>query len=366
MCASSSPRGCVVCVGVCAAPPAWEVEFEERSDALDRRQRVPYPRELYPPHLDDPEPPKPLIPTTTDDDRAGRLQSMERSLNRALFLLVKRRNRHTQEERWTLPSVPYKALPYADIPPRDAAQAAVVECVGSKLDVHVLSKAPVAYHRWEYSQAYVKKSGTKQRGCKMLIMHGVYCGGVVDEATVVAGLGEGEGVIHWAWLTREQVQERLDDDELRCILLDISMEDADYADGIDEKELQRRRQHNQQYWEPMDINHTPRREGGKKRLDGGEGQAGGEGERETKGEYKLSEMSRLWSHRDEEEEEEIKVEDEGEGEGGGEDGDEDEDDDEDDEGEDEDDDEEEDEEEEQEDEGEGNKDRATDDKKSSS
>ena len=226
------------------------MEWESWSDALERRQAVPFPRELYDSKLDEPEPPKPLLPTTTDDDTAGRLQSLDRSLNRALFLLLQRKNQHTGEVRWTLPSVPYRVFPWILTPPRDAAAQAIVDTVGSKLDVHLLGSAPIAYHRYAYSQAYTDKSGTAQQGCKMLIMHGVYCAGLVDAT------GGTRDVVDWAWLTREQVMERLDDDELRCILLDVMMEDVDYAEGIDTQELERRKEYNQRYWAPPPENQS--------------------------------------------------------------------------------------------------------------
>jgi hypothetical protein len=108
-----------------------------------------------------------LLPTLTAADAAGDLHSLDRSLNRALYLLVRRRNGHTGEERWTLPAVDFTALPAASLLPKAAAHSAVRAALGSDIVVHPLGNAPVAYHRYAYSQQYKLKANTSQQGCKV-------------------------------------------------------------------------------------------------------------------------------------------------------------------------------------------------------
>ena len=228
-------------LGCVSALPAWEVAYYQWDQARDRASDVHFPAEVTPPPSMAEEA-KPLLPTETEDDLATppRLQSLNRSLNRSLYLLTERQNPHTGERRWTLPSVPYTALPFAQIPPRMAAQAAVKCSFGEHLDVHPLGGAPIAYHRYDYSQQYITASGTEKVGAKLFLFHGLYCGGVVD----VSGARD---CVDWGWMTREQVMERVEDDQLKGVLLDVMKEDIDYAEGISQEELHRRRDAVHQY-----------------------------------------------------------------------------------------------------------------------
>ena len=166
----SSHAALCVSLALCVpAPLPWQVQWEELQLREEARHAVPIPPELRPtqPKLGDDQAEPALVPTLTAADAAGDLRSLDRSLSRALYLLVKRRNGHTGEERWTLPAVDFTALPAASVLPKAAAHSAVRAALGSDIVVHPLGNAPVAYHRFAYSQQYKLQASTRQQGCKV-------------------------------------------------------------------------------------------------------------------------------------------------------------------------------------------------------
>ena len=218
------------------------MEYHAWEEARERRRAVAFPAELRPACMDGAGDSPPLVATQTEDDAAGRLQSLDRSLNRSLYLLVQRRDPRTGVARWTFPSVAYTALPYATLPPRDAAVSAIRALLGDKFDVHTLGNAPIAYHRYEYDAAAT--DGGQRKGAKLFLFHGLYCDGVVD-------LSASSDCVDHAWLLREQLLERLQPDEhLHALLLDVLLEDADTVEGVELQELHRRKERNLRFWEP--------------------------------------------------------------------------------------------------------------------
>ena len=210
---------------------------------------VPWPAELLPPPSSEAQEERPFMATQTEDDVQQRFRSLDRSLNRSLFLLLRRKNAHTGEERWVFPSVPYTAFPHAEGAPREAADRVVKEQLGASLDVHTFGAAPIAYHRYHYSPQYVDKSGTVKKGCKVFLFHSVLCGGTLE--LDVSDSGRSGDIVDWAWLTREQAVERVEDEELQGILLDVMLEHADHAEGTEMEELERRKKKAMEhYWEP--------------------------------------------------------------------------------------------------------------------
>jgi hypothetical protein len=151
---------------VVSGPPDWELEYWKWEREYAIRHERPIPEEIRPPEATGLLPDLPFAPTTTEADEKNDLHSLDRSLNRSLVLMVKETDDKSGEERWVFPSVPYKALPFADVTPRDAVLQSM-KPLGEELNVFTLSNAPIAYHRVEYDQEYKKITNTQQKGNKV-------------------------------------------------------------------------------------------------------------------------------------------------------------------------------------------------------
>ena len=232
--------------------PAWELEWEQHEARKEAREDIPVPAALRPPQQSEeqPEPDLPPLDTGTADDAADNRQSLDRRARDSLYLLVRKVNGHTGELTWTFPSVAYEALPYASIPPKQAAVSSVRSLSGDSLSVHTLSNAPIAYHRYQYSPQYRSKAATRLTGSKLFLFHGLYLSGAVDLSEQRASADSRSRYSDYVWVPRSQLRDYISDTELLSIALDVLITDADYADETAVQQLekeQRERQHNIEY-----------------------------------------------------------------------------------------------------------------------
>ncbi|WFD29134.1 hypothetical protein MSPP1_000139 [Malassezia sp. CBS 17886] len=131
------------------------------------------------------------MPRTTAADAKNDVRSLERALDRTLYLVVSHPEAATKGPTWGFPA---KALPVPRTPGdslHSTAADAVSELLGTHMDLWLVSKLPIAVILQDAaaSKTYVLRSH-------------VLAGHAAPEA---AG-------VDYAWLTKEEVQQRLADD----------------------------------------------------------------------------------------------------------------------------------------------------------
>ena len=130
------------------------------------------------------------MPRTTEADAQNDTKSLERALDRTLYLLVRNTQADTKGLSWHLPT---KSMPHP-IAPTDSLHSvgmrAVRDALGSMMDTWLVSKLPIAVipHGEHDAKTYVVKAHI-----------------LAGEPVPVEG-------VEYAWLTREEIAQRLSED----------------------------------------------------------------------------------------------------------------------------------------------------------
>ncbi|CAD6891683.1 unnamed protein product [Tilletia controversa] len=136
------------------------------------------------------------LPRTTEADEKNNLQSLNRKLDRTLYLLTRPdASEGKNSPEWTLPTQRVDRSRQQKDNLHQAAQNAVVDQLGENIDVWLVSNLPIGV---------TKPASSSDRRTYYMQAH-VLSGNVSAQSSKNAKDGE-EG---YAWLTREEIEERL-------------------------------------------------------------------------------------------------------------------------------------------------------------
>ena len=139
-------------------------------------------------------------PRETEADASGEVRTLDRRLKTWVYLTVKDSPGDGEPERWQLPTVAVNDEESL----LDASKRALVEKVGSKMDIYYPSGCPMAVDLQVFSKAERAKHGNKY-GIKTFFMVVQY-----DEGTVSA---DDITVDDFAWLERSELVDRVKDEQ---------------------------------------------------------------------------------------------------------------------------------------------------------
>ncbi|KAK9476333.1 39S mitochondrial ribosomal protein L46-domain-containing protein [Lipomyces japonicus] len=126
----------------------------------------------------------------TEADRTGNVHSLDRKLDRTLYLVVKIQGNNA--ERWVFPTTPVGKSESL----HDAAERWFSESGGQNLNRWIVSNSPAVVHKTKYTLV----NGQKTEGSRIFYLKAkVFAGQFVPES--------GNGILDYAWLTKEEVQE---------------------------------------------------------------------------------------------------------------------------------------------------------------
>jgi large subunit ribosomal protein L46 len=176
-------------------PSAWEMEWEQFQDELDlvRTKRVP---------LDMLESEKTIEedlkvdykqnPRVTRQDVEGRVKSLNRCLDRGLFLIVKLPG----EDFWHFPLGHWQTGETT----RETAERSLETMAGAELDSYFLGNAPIGHVQYESGEVPPLKGVKGASGARLFLHHSMYCG----------GLPYASEAADFAWVPREELKNYLD------------------------------------------------------------------------------------------------------------------------------------------------------------
>ncbi|TKX24363.1 hypothetical protein C1H76_3469 [Elsinoe australis] len=151
---------------------------EEEFQALTQAKKEPVPRPYA---------------RETEADRKGDVRSLNRRLERTLYLLVK-----NKEGRWVFPGDAVKGKEGL----HQAAERVIVQAGGINMNTWVVGNAPIGWHQFEYPKMITnKEKGVEELGEKVFFMKGRIMAGQADLSKNVLGDTD------FQWLTKEEVQQ---------------------------------------------------------------------------------------------------------------------------------------------------------------
>jgi len=152
-------------------------------------------------------------PRETEADATGDVKTRDRRLKTFLYLAIRTKNEGilSDSPRWTLPS----AIANIQADQKDSddafetllqtAQRAVSTSIGSDLTLWCPSNAPVAINYRVYNKNLPEEFRGKYYGEKIFFYRVQWDSGDVDEGSLAKG-----GVEDYAWLTKEEMLERVE------------------------------------------------------------------------------------------------------------------------------------------------------------
>ena len=150
------------------------------------------------------------MPRITEADRVGDLQSLNRRLERTLYLVVNNGKRVWElpssvlekgESLHTVSSISVKVVMDIHIECWKVAERIIVQTGGVNMNTWVVGNMPVGHQVYNYSQAIVDKdTGTETRGEKVFFMKARIMAGQANLVDNKYGLEE------FRWLDREEIQ----------------------------------------------------------------------------------------------------------------------------------------------------------------
>jgi len=141
-------------------------------------------------------------PRITPDDESNNRRSMYRKLDRRLYLIVKKGN-----EGWCFPQQPHLYLKDGANLRKTAHRTLLEEC-GPTLDVHFEGNSPIGF--WSYpSKSYPFVASTDET--KVFFFKAQYVFGPVK-------LSRKAGLVDFAWVTRDELQEYIPDSKCHSYL----------------------------------------------------------------------------------------------------------------------------------------------------
>jgi len=205
-------------------PPAdWEVKYENIKQKQKAAKIPPVPEPLRvdtvnnePSSASSSQSSQSVVEFKTSDDHSNNRQSLDRSLNESLYLLVKQSSGD-----WTFPQSPYDLTNYRSLSLDKAARQLIPSILGENLNVYTLGFAPVAVHSQE-------PNSDNERGNKLFLYHGILLDGSVELR------GEHS---EFVWATKSQLSEYLQSKQLLKIARDVLITDSDSIEDDKQAEL---------------------------------------------------------------------------------------------------------------------------------
>ncbi|KAI9773631.1 MAG: 54S ribosomal protein L17 mitochondrial [Geoglossum simile] len=131
------------------------------------------------------------MPRVTEADKRGDEKSLDRKLDRTLYLLVK-----GSEGRWGFPA----SVLIGRENLHEAAERILVQAGGVNMNTWVVGHVPIGYHHFDYPKPLVTEGGAKEMGVKTFFM----------KVRIMAGQADlrknGLGLVDFKWLAKEEIQ----------------------------------------------------------------------------------------------------------------------------------------------------------------
>ncbi|PNS19457.1 hypothetical protein CAC42_7301 [Sphaceloma murrayae] len=158
--------------------PSEEQQQEDELRALTTVKKEPVPRP---------------VGRETEADKSGDRTSLNRKLDRTLYLLVK-----NQKGRWVFPGDAIQGKEGL----HQAAERVLVQAGGINMNTWVVGNAPIGWYQFDFPKAIASKDkDMEELGEKVFFMKGRIMAGQADMSKNVLGDTE------FLWLTKEEVQE---------------------------------------------------------------------------------------------------------------------------------------------------------------
>ncbi|GAA5858029.1 hypothetical protein JCM8547_006670 [Rhodosporidiobolus lusitaniae] len=145
----------------------------------------------------------------TEADRKGDVRSLERRADRTLYLLLKKKR---EQHAWQFPQGGVEGTESLVA----AAQRELLEEVGVNVDVWPVGRVPAGAMEYKLPAKEVKKFGGKEASRVFFMPMRIIRGQCVSN--------QKEGIVDFAWLTKEEVKDKVDPkywDEVEGILSDL-------------------------------------------------------------------------------------------------------------------------------------------------
>ncbi|GAA6030717.1 hypothetical protein JCM8097_006286 [Rhodosporidiobolus ruineniae] len=138
---------------------------------------------------------KEALPRETEADRTGDVKSLERRADRTLYLLLKKKR---DQHAWQFPQGAVEANESLV----SAAQRELLEEVGNNVDVWPVGKVPAGAMEYQFPKEHVKKFPGKEAARVFFMPMRMIRGQAVPN--------QKEGIVDFAWLTKEEVKDKVD------------------------------------------------------------------------------------------------------------------------------------------------------------
>ncbi|CAG8437353.1 3441_t:CDS:2 [Ambispora gerdemannii] len=127
----------------------------------------------------------------TDADRRNDLKSLDRALQRTLYLIVRKpREMHA----WQFPQGGVRANEYL----HEAAKRELTEECGPDMDVWIVGRRPIGFYKYDFPEV-IKKDHQNYIGAKVFFMKGhIFAGQVKIDR---------EEVVDFAWVTKQEMKD---------------------------------------------------------------------------------------------------------------------------------------------------------------
>ncbi|GAA5935813.1 mitochondrial 54S ribosomal protein mL46 MRPL17 [Sporobolomyces koalae] len=136
-----------------------------------------------------------VMEKVTEADKAGSVQSLERKADRTVYLLLKKkRSAHA----WQFPQGGVEG----DESLVEAARRELVEETGPNMDVWSVGRVPAGAYTYAFPAEHVKKNPGKESASVFFMPMRVVRGQAVPN--------QKEGLVDFAWLTKEEIKEKVD------------------------------------------------------------------------------------------------------------------------------------------------------------
>ncbi|ORY89446.1 hypothetical protein BCR35DRAFT_300632 [Leucosporidium creatinivorum] len=143
-----------------------------------------------------------VVGRESEADRKGDVTSLERKMDRTLYLLLKK---DRKDNAWQFPQGGVEA----DESLLEAAQRELVEETGPDMDVWATGRAPAGAYEYKFPKEFVKKNpghdGARVFFLPMRVIRGQ------------AKPNKKEGLVGHAWLTKEEVKEKVSADYWKAV-----------------------------------------------------------------------------------------------------------------------------------------------------